>query len=138
MEKLEIPSRFFKNHNFPSLSWIWKDLQVYTAQDQHFQIQILNLKINWEKLCPSLSFTVENKMGNSSKKGWSHFKLNINDWDILLSKISRIYQWIGKNIFHRGKWNKPIRNSAHTTEYLAKRLSRCLSLDYTYVYVNIF
>ena len=26
------------------------------------------------KLCPNLSFSVENKMENSHKKGWSHFK----------------------------------------------------------------
>ena len=33
-----------------------------------FPNPILNLKINWEKLCPNLSFTVENMMGNSNKK----------------------------------------------------------------------
>ena len=38
----------------------------------------LDLWTNWEKLCPNLIFIVENKMGNSHKKGWSHFKLNIN------------------------------------------------------------
>ena len=36
-----------------------------------------NFKMNLEKLCPILSFTVENK------EVWSHFKLNINDWDSL-------------------------------------------------------
>ena len=41
--------------------------------------QILNLWIIWENLCPNLSFTVENELGNSHKRGWSHFKLNIND-----------------------------------------------------------
>ena len=29
-------------------------------------------------LCPNLTITVENKMGNSYKRGWSHFKLKIN------------------------------------------------------------
>ena len=43
------------------------------------------------KTCPKLSFTVENKMGNSHKKGWSHFKVNINDWEIPFPKILRIY-----------------------------------------------
>ena len=38
--------------------------------------------MNWEKICSNLSFIVENKMGNLHKKGWSHFKLNINDSDI--------------------------------------------------------
>ena len=101
-------SRLFKIPNFPSRLWIGKNLEVYIAQDQHFKIQILDLMIYWEKLCPNLSLTVDNKIGNSQKKGWSHFKLNINDWDILFPKILRIYQWIGKNIFHWGKCDKPI------------------------------
>ena len=47
------------------------------------------------------------------RKGWSHFKLNINDWDIPFPKVLRLYQWIRKNIFHWEKWNEPISNSAH-------------------------
>ena len=89
--------------------WIKKNLEIYTAPDQHFKIQMLNLWMSWENLCPNLTFTVENKMGNSHKRGWSHFKLNINDWDIPFPKILRIYQWIGKNIFHWGKWNEAIK-----------------------------
>ena len=88
--------------------------KVYTAQNQHFKIQILNLWMNWEKLCPNLSLTIENKMGNSRKKRWSDFELNINDWDIPLPKTLRIYQWIGKKSFHWGKWNDSTGNSAHT------------------------
>ena len=38
-----------------------------TALDQHYKVPILNLLVNWEKLCPNLSFTVENKMGNLHK-----------------------------------------------------------------------
>ena len=38
--------------------------------------QSLNLRMNWKKLCPKFSFTVENKIEHSHKKGWSHFKLN--------------------------------------------------------------
>ena len=49
------------------------------SQDQRFKIQISNLWMNWENSCPNLSFTVEKKMGNSRKKGWSYFKLNIDD-----------------------------------------------------------
>ena len=56
-----------------------------------------------------MSFTVENKMSNSHKRGWSHFQLNINDWGISFPKMLRICQWIGKNIFHWGKWNEPIK-----------------------------
>ena len=74
--------------------------KIYTAPDQHFKIQMLNLRMSWENLGPNLSFTVENKMGNSRKRGWSHFKLNINDWGIPFSKMLRICHWIGKNIFH--------------------------------------
>ena len=77
--------------------------------------------MNWEKLCPNLSFTIKNKIGNSHKKGSSHFKLNINDLDIPFPKILRIYRRIGKNFFHWEKWNEPIGNNAHTTKYLAKR-----------------
>ena len=88
------------------LSWIGKNLEMYTAPDQHFKIPMLNLLMSWENLCPNLSFTVENKMENSRKRGWSHFKLKINDWDITFSKIC---QWIGKNIFHWWKWNEPIK-----------------------------
>ena len=47
------------------------------------------------------------------KKGWSHFKLNIIDWDIPFPKLLRIYQWIGEYIFHWGKRNEPIGNSLH-------------------------
>ena len=43
--------------------------------------------MNWEKLCPHLSFIVENKMVNLYKRGWSHFKYNINDGDIAFPKI---------------------------------------------------
>ena len=71
-------------------------------------------------------------MGNSHKKGWSHVKDDINGWDISFTKISRICQWTGKNIFHCGKWNEPIGNSAHTTKYLAKRSWRHLFLAYVY------
>ena len=93
----------FQKFQFPISLWTEKNLEIYTAPDQHFKIQMLNLWMSWENLCPNLTFTVENKMGNSHKRGWSHFKLNINDWDIPFPKILRIYQWIGKNIFHYGE-----------------------------------
>ena len=73
-------------------------MEVYaqSTQDQHFKIQILNLWMDWEKLCPNLSFTVENNMGNPHKKGWSHFKLNINDCDIPFPKSLRTFNELGK------------------------------------------
>ena len=70
-------SRLFKNPNFPSLLWIGKNEEIYAPPDQHFKIQMLNLWMSWENLCPNLSFTVENKMENSHKRRWSHFKLNL-------------------------------------------------------------
>ena len=100
LENLEMQSRLFKNPNFPSLLWIGKNLEIYTAPDQFSKPK---------SLCYNLTFTVENKMGNSHKRGWSHFKLNINDWDIPLPKILRIYHWIGKSIFHWRKWNEAIK-----------------------------
>ena len=99
----------FQKSQFHISLWIEKNLEICTAPGHHFKIQMLNLWMSWENVCPNLTFTVENKMGNSHKRGWSHFKLNLNDWDIPFPKILRIYQWIGKNIFHCGKWNEPIK-----------------------------
>ena len=100
----------FQKSQFPiSFLWIGKNLEIYSAPNQHFKTEMLYLWMSCENLCPNLSFTVENKMGSSHKRGWSHFKLNINDWDIPFHKILRIYQWTGKNIFHWGKWNEPIK-----------------------------
>ena len=85
-------SKLFKNPNFPSLYELKKNLEIYTAPDQHFKIQMLNLWMIWENLCPNLTFFLENKMGNSHKRGWSYFKLNLNDGDIPFPNILRIYQ----------------------------------------------
>ena len=65
-KKLEVHFWILKNPNFPCLSWIRKNLEAYTVQDQHFKIKIFNLWMNSEYLY--LNFTVENKMGNSHKK----------------------------------------------------------------------
>ena len=32
-----------------------------------------------EKVCPTFSFTIENKIENSHKKVWSHIKLNLDN-----------------------------------------------------------
>ena len=88
--------------------------------------------MNWEKLCPNLSITIENKMGNLHKKWPSNIKLNINDCDIPFPIILRIYQRIGKNIFDWGKWNDAIGSYAHTTKCLAKMPWRDLFLAYLY------
>ena len=51
------------SQNFPSLSRIEKNVEVYTAQDHYFKIHILNQWMNCEHLFRNLSFTVENKIG---------------------------------------------------------------------------
>ena len=56
----------------------WEKLGNIHSPRQTFQIQILNLWMTWRNLCRNLSFTVENKIGSSHKRGWLHFKLNIN------------------------------------------------------------
>ena len=62
-------SKLFKNSNFPSLLLIEKNLDICTAPDQHFKIPMLILWMSWENVYPNLSFTVENKMHNSHKRG---------------------------------------------------------------------
>ena len=71
----------FQKSQFPISFMNWEKLgnKIYRAPDQHFKIQMLNLWMSWENLCLNLSFTVENKMGDLHKTGWSHFKLNTND-----------------------------------------------------------
>ena len=67
--------------------------------------------VNWEKLCPNLSFTVENKMGNLHNSGHilyfsSDFKNLSMNWD--------------EYVFHREKWNfESTGNSAYTAEILS-------------------
>ena len=99
-KNLAVQPRLFKNPNLPLL-WIEKILEVWTAQDQHFKIQILAslLKIRWAIYI---------------KKDGHILNFNINDWDIQFAKSLKFFQWIGKNIFHWVKWNEPIGNSAHT------------------------
>ena len=72
--------------------------------------------MNWEKLGNIHSSrstfqnpNIESMDGNSYKRAWPHFKLNIINWGISFPKMLRICQWIGKNIFHWGKWNEPIK-----------------------------
>ena len=45
-----------------------RSIATQPSQDQLFKIQIFNIWMNWEKLSPNLSFTVENKIRNSHKK----------------------------------------------------------------------
>ena len=60
---LEMQSKLNQKSQFPISLWIENSLEIYTAPDQHFEIQMLNLWMSWENLRPNLTFTVENKMG---------------------------------------------------------------------------
>ena len=91
------------SHLFHELGKTWK----YTQTQTNISKSKCWIWMICENLCPNLRFTVENEMGDSHKRGWSHLKLNINDWDIPFPKILRIYQWIGKNIVHWGKCKEP-------------------------------
>ena len=57
----------------------WKKLGNKHSPKPAFQNPNVESMVKWENLCPNLRFTVENKIGNSHKRAWSHFKLNIND-----------------------------------------------------------
>ena len=76
--KFENAIQAFQKSQFPISYELEKSLEIYTAPDQNFKMQMLNLWMSWKNVCPNLSFTVENKMGKSHKRGLSHFKLNIN------------------------------------------------------------
>ena len=70
-EKLRSPARAtFKNPNFRSLRENWEKTLKYSLRPyQNSKVPIWNLLMHWEKLCPNLSFTVKNKMGNLYKTG---------------------------------------------------------------------
>ena len=64
-ENLEMQSRFFKNPNYSSLFINWEkfgNIQIPRPTFQHPNVEPMDELGN---LCPNLSFTVENKMGNS-------------------------------------------------------------------------
>ena len=63
--KLRSPARVtFKN---PKISWeIRENLEVKPKTNTQ-KIPILNLWMNWENICPNLSFTVANKIGSLHK-----------------------------------------------------------------------
>ena len=97
-----------KSSNFPISFMNWEKRRNIHSPIPTLQNPNVESLDEWENLYPNLSFSGENKMGNSYKRGWSHFKLNINDWGIPFLKMLKICQWIGKNIFHWKKRNKSI------------------------------
>ena len=81
-KNLAVQPRLFKNPNLPLL-WIGKILEVWTAQDQYFKIQILAslLKIRWAIYI---------------KKDGHILNFNINDWDIQFAKSLKFFNELGK------------------------------------------
>ena len=57
----------------------WENIGSMHSSRPTVKIQNFEYMGKLEKFMANLRFTVENKMRNSHKKGWSHFKLNIND-----------------------------------------------------------
>ena len=57
----------------------WENIGSTHSSRATFKIQSFEYMGKLGKFMANLRFTVENKMRNSHKKGWSHFKLNIND-----------------------------------------------------------
>ena len=53
----------------------WEKLGNKHSPEHHFKLQMLNLWMSWENLCPNLTFTVENEIGNLHKIGYHIFKL---------------------------------------------------------------
>ena len=112
-------ARWLQKSQFLTSLMNWENIGSTHSSRATFKIQSFEYMGKLGKFMANLRFTVENKMRNSHKKGWSHFKLNINDWDIPFPKTLRIYQWFWKNILQWEKWNEFNRNSPHITECLA-------------------
>ena len=89
-EKLRSPTKAtFENSNFQfpgQLGKLWQQ-----SLRPAFKSVSFNLWMNWENLCPNLSFAIENSMGNLRKTGhiliiFSNFKnLSLNFYDYMFS-----------------------------------------------------
>ena len=125
MKNLEVQSNvIFKNPNFQCFSWTGESWEVqlehrskipiflsldglgktwkYSVRPR-FKSSYLNLYVNWERLCPNLSFTVKNKMGSFDKAGCIS---NLTDkWDSISPQISGVFNQLGKICFLWEKWN---------------------------------
>ena len=55
----------------------WEKLGNIHSLTPTFQNPNVEFMDELGNLCPDLSCTVENKLGNSHKRGWSHFKINL-------------------------------------------------------------
>ena len=100
MFSLAQPRGIFKNLNFKIL-WIGKKIES-TALDKHYEIPILNLWMNWEKLSLNLTFTVEDKMVSLHKirlgtiwTQWIRYSISSN--------FKNLSQWIWEKNFPLAK-----------------------------------
>ena len=108
----------FKNLNIQSLAWIGKNREVQL--EEHSKIPIFNLFANWENLkvqpkikIPKSQLWIYWWIGKSYVLIWvsllkmrwriltrlATFQTKHDEWDTPFPQISRINQWIGKNMF---------------------------------------
>ena len=110
------------------LACLWRKLEFYTRVHTKIYLLLLFKSFKWWLVfmitswlysCFThdighyylISFTKQYFFLNSNPdslllkktQGWSHFKLNMIDEIFHFYKISRIYQWIGKNVFNYEK-----------------------------------
>ena len=74
-------ARWLQKSQFPISLMNWENIGSMHSSRPTVKIQNFEYMGKLGKFMANLRFTVENKMRNSQEKGWSHFKLNINDWD---------------------------------------------------------
>ena len=105
--------RAFQKSQFPISFMNWEKLGKIgknTAPDQHFKIQMLNLWMSWENLCPNLSFTLLKIRWGIYIKEDGHISNLTQMIEISYSlKFREFINELGKTIFHWGKWNEPIK-----------------------------
>ena len=103
----------FQKSEFPISLTNWEKLGKIgknTAPDQHFKIQMLNLWMSWENLCPNLSFTLLKIRWGIYIKEDGHISNLTQMIEISYSlKFREFINELGKTIFHWGKWNEPIK-----------------------------
>ena len=129
-EKLKSSARATsQNHNFPSLCELGKAWKCSLRPNS--KTQILDLLMNWEKLCPDLSSTVANKMGNLRKTGrisnltwWlRHFILNFKNLPTNWEKY--VFNWK-----KRGFWlfKMPATRDSEVNETILEKVKVAIGL----------
>ena len=96
-EKLKSPARATFKSQFSNFFVNWDKFES-TALVQDSEVPILNLQINWEKLCTNLNLTAKNKIGNLHKSG----DLNMMNEIFQFLKFQEFNEWV-KICFPLGK-----------------------------------